>query len=191
MTKRGGARPGAGRPKVPTEQDPDRFFVVIWRVLVGLLGYDPIKVGYLAAHLVSAEPTGITDIEGVLRMASTEIKHHASDLKTHIVAMVEKAKRSSESDPWFEQSEIAILSFFLARLMSVQPALSDKTRAALPNTVEILRAQLRDLGWGELLPRLETRLAAALGSNFPPHDAPLSRRAAQLLKALKGTPQKN
>ena len=160
-------------------------------MLVGLLGYDPIKVGYLAAHLVSAEPTAITDIKGVLRMASTEIKHHASDLKTHIVALVEKAKRSSEFDPWFEQSEIAILSFFLATLMSAQPALSDRTRAALPDTIEILRAQLRELGWSEMLPRLETRLAAAFGSNFPPHDAPLSRRAARLLKALKRTPQKN
>ena len=64
-SRRGGSRPRAGRPKVPTEQDPDRFFVVIWRALVQVMGYDPIQVGYLAAHLVSAEPTAITDVGGV------------------------------------------------------------------------------------------------------------------------------
>ena len=44
-SRRGGSRPGAGRAKVPTEQDLDRFFIVIWRVLARLMGYGPRDAG--------------------------------------------------------------------------------------------------------------------------------------------------
>ena len=120
-------------------------------------------------------------------MASTEIKHHASDLKTHIVALVEKAKRSSESDPWFERSEIAILSFSLARLMSVQPSLSDRTRAALPDTIEILRAQLAILAGANYFTHRNTA-CRRVRESFPA----AARRAAQSAgRPAVGSPEKD
>jgi hypothetical protein len=190
-SRRGGSRPGSGRPKVPAEQDPDRFFVVIWRALVRVLGYGPQEAGYLAAHLVSAEPIVMSEVEGALRVASTTVNHHADTLKTRVTALVEKAKASPRSDRWLERSETAIESLILAVFTLARPDLSDDARERLPAAAKILVAQLHELGWGELFARLETRISAALKSNLPPHDAPLGRSARRLLDTLKKPLQKN
>ena len=190
-SRHGGPRPGAGRPKVPTEQDPDRFFIVIWRALVRVLGYGPHEAGYLAAHLVSAEPVMMSEVEGALRVASTTVKHHADTLETRIAALVRKAQQSSELDPWLEPSETAIESLILAAFTLARPDLSDDARERLPAAARILVAQLHELGWSELFARLETRISAALKSNLPPHDAPLGRSGRRLLDTLKEPPQKN
>jgi hypothetical protein len=157
-SRRGGPRPSSGRPKVPPEQDPDRFFIVIWRALVRVLGYGPQEAGYLAAHLVSAEPIVMSEVEGALRAASTTVNHHADTLKTRITALVEKAKASSDSDPWLGRSETAIKSLILAAFALARPDLSDDARERLPAAARLLVAQLHELGWGELVARLETRI---------------------------------
>jgi hypothetical protein len=190
-SRRGGPRPSSGRPKAPTEQDPDRFFIVIWRALYRLLGYGSREAGHLAAHLVSAEPIIISDVEGALRVASATVKHHADTLETRIAGLVRKAQRSSESDPWIERSETAIESLILAAFMLARPHLSDDARERLPPAAKILIDQLHELGWGELFARLETRISAALRSNLPPHDTPLGRGGRSLLRLLKEPPQKN
>jgi hypothetical protein len=190
-SRRGGPRPGAGRPKVPTEQDPDRFFIVIWRALVRVLGYGPYEAGYLAVHLVSAEPVMMSEVEGALRIASTTVRHHADTLETRVTALVEKAQRSSDSDPWIERSEAAIESLILAAFMLARPDLSDDAGERLPTAARILVAQLHELGWGELFARFETRVSAALRSNLPPHDSPLGRGGRRLLRLLKEPPKKN
>jgi hypothetical protein len=191
VSRRGGLRPGSGRSKVPTEQDPDRFFVVVWRALVRVLGYGPQEAGYLAAHLVSAEPIVMSEVEGALWVAETTVNHHADTLETRVTALVRKAQRSSESGPWIERSETAIESLVLAAFTLARPDLSDDARERLPAAAKILVAQLHELGWGELFARLETRISAALKSNLPPHDAPLGRSARRLLDTLKKPPQKN
>jgi hypothetical protein len=159
VSRRGGLRPGSGRPKVPTEQDPDRFFIVIWRALFRLLGYGSRDAGHLAAHLVSAEPLIMSDVERALRGASTTVNHHADTLETRIAGLVRKAERSSESDPWIERSETAIESLILAAFMLARSHLSDDAHERLPAAAKILVARLHELGWGELFARLETRIA--------------------------------
>lgn len=190
-SRRGGPRPGSGRPKVPTEQDPDRFFIVIWRALVQVLGYGPQEAGYLAAHLVSAEPIVMSEVEAALRVASTTVQHHANTLETRVAALVEKAKASPRSDPWLERSETAIKSLILTTFALARPDLSDNARERLPAAAKILVAQLHELGWGEVFGRLETRISGALKSNLPPHDDPLGRGGRSLLRLLKEPPQKN
>jgi hypothetical protein len=190
-SRRGGLRPGAGRAKKTIEQDPDRFFIVVWRALVSVLGYGSREAGYLAAHLVSAEPIMMSDVEGALRIASTTVKHHADTLETRIAGLVRKAQRSSDSDPWIERSETAIESLILAAFMLARSHLSDDAHERLPAAAKILVAQLHELGWGEFFARLETRISAALKSNLPPCDAPLGRSARRLLDTLKEPPQKS
>jgi hypothetical protein len=187
---RGGPRPGSGRPKARTEQDPDRFFIAIWRALVRVLGYGPQEAGYVAAHLVSAEPIVTSEVEGALRMASTTVKHHADTLETRIITLVEKAKASSESE-WLKRSETAIESLVLTGFMLARSDLSDDDRMRLPAAAAISVAELHELGWGELFARLEMRISAALKSNLPPHDARIGRSARRLLDTLKKPPQKN
>jgi hypothetical protein len=113
-SRRGGARPGSGRPKVASEQDPDREFIVIWRLLVRLLGYDSRNAGKLAAHLVSDEAIILSDFEGILRVAGATVVHHTDDLDTRIDALVRKAQRSSDSDPWIAECESAIGMLIMA-----------------------------------------------------------------------------
>ena len=187
---RGRSRPGAGRPKVPTEQDLDRFFIVIWRVLARLIGYGPRDAGYLAAHLVSAEPIVLADLEGALRAAPTNIEHHAAELDTRIAGLVRKAQGSSESDPWIRQSEAAIKALLLTAFALLRPDLTDDTRKRLISDAAGLTADLEELGWGEFRSRLEGRINAALRSNLPPHDLPLGRKGRRLLQLMKAPPQK-
>jgi hypothetical protein len=185
-SRRGGPRPGSGRPKVPIERDPDRFFVVIWRVLFQLLGYSPREAGYFAAFLTSAEPITLSQIEGgVLRVAGTTVKHHANTLERRITSLVEKAKASSDTDPWLERSQIAVESLVLAALWLARPNLSNGIRERLPTAARILIGQLRELGWADSFGRLEARISAVLGSNLPPHDGPLGRGGRRLLRLLK------
>jgi hypothetical protein len=190
-SRRGGPRPGAGRPKVPIEQDPDRFFIVIWRALVLVLECGPYEAGYLAAHLVSAEPIMMSEVERALRRASATVQHHADTLETRVTALVEKAQRSSDSDPWIERSETAIESLILAAFMLARPDLSDDAGERLHTAGRILVAQLHELGWGEVFARLETRVSAARRSNLPPDDSPLGRAGRRLLRLLKAPPKKN
>lgn len=189
-SRRGGSRPGAGRAKKTIEQDPDRFFIVVWRALVRVLGYGSREAGYLAAHLVSAEPIMMSDVEGTLRIASTTVKHHADTLETRIAGLVRKAQQSSDSDPWIERSETAIESLILAAFMLARPDLSDDTGERLPTAARILVAQLHELGWGEFRSRLEGRINAALRSNLLPHDSPLGRKGRRLLQLMKAPSQK-
>lgn len=61
-SRRGGHRPNSGRRRGSVEHDPDRFFVVLWRVLSRLLDFGPYDAGLLAAFLVSAEPILSEDV---------------------------------------------------------------------------------------------------------------------------------
>ena len=190
-SRRGGLRSGSGRPKVPTEQDRDRFFTVVWRILVRLFRYDLRDAGYLAAHLVSAEPIILSDVEGALRVASTTIKHHADDLDTRIAGLVRKARASSDADPWIRHSEAAIKALVLTWVALLRPDLTDDTRTRLNADAAELTADLAALGWGEIWSRLEGRFSTASGSNLPPHDSPLGRKGRRLLQLLKERAKKN
>jgi hypothetical protein len=190
VSRRGGLRPGSGRAKKTTEQDLDRFFIVIWRVLARLMGYGPRDAGYFAAHLVSAERIVLADVEGAIRVASTTIKHHADDLETRIAGLVRKAQGSSDEDPWIRQSEAAIKALLLTGFALLRPDLTDDTRKRLIADAAGLTADLEELGWGEFRSRLEGRTNAAFRSNLPPHDSPLGRKGRRLLQSIKKPPQK-
>jgi hypothetical protein len=191
MTKRGGPRPGGGRPKVPIEEDPDREFIVIWRLVVQLLGSDSRNAGKLAAHLVSAEPIILSDFEGILRVAGATVKHYTDDLDSRIDALVRKAQRSSDSDPWIAESESAIGMLTMATFALARPNLSDDARERFSRAAKFLVDRLEALGWGEFRARLEGRINAGAGSNLPPHDSPLGREGRRLLELLKERTKKN
>ena len=133
----------------------------------------------------------MSEVEGALRVASTTVKHNTDDLDTRIAALVEKAKASSESDPWLKRSETAIKSLLLTGFMLARSDLSDDDRERLPAGANISVAELHELGWGELFARLEMRISAPRGSNLPPHDSPLGRGGNRLLGLLKKPPKKN
>lgn len=181
-------RPGSGRRKTPIELDPDRFFIVIWRISVWLLGCASDEAGKLAAHLLSAEPILMSNVEdGVLNAAGATIDHHADSLKTRVDGLVKKAQHVSVSDgDWIDLSEIAISSLVLAGFMFLRPDLSVDARKRLSADAEKLRVELRELGWDETLARLEARINAARGSNWPPLDqlGPAGRRLLRLVKEL-------
>jgi hypothetical protein len=189
--RRGGTRPGSGRRKIPVEHDPDRFFVTIWRVLVRLLGFGAYEAGYLAAHLLSAEPIVLSSVEGgveegaLLIRASSAVPHHADTLETRVAGLVRKAELSSVVDPWVGRSEIAIVALIRAALALARPNLSEEARVWLSAAGETRVAELHELGWGEVLARLEARVAATFGSNLPSSDSPLARRGRGLLRAVR------
>lgn len=182
---RGGARAGAGRPKVPADQDPDREFIVIWRMLVRVFGSDSREAGRLAAHLVSDAAIALSDIEGLLRVAPATIVHHTDDLDTRLDALVRKAQRSSDSDSWIAESESAIGLLIVMTFALARPNLSDDARESCSRAARLLVGRLEALGWGEFRARLEGRINVGAGSNLPPHDSPLGREGRRLLKLLQ------
>jgi hypothetical protein len=107
-------------------------------------------------------------------------------LQTRIAALVRKAQRTSRS-PWIERSERAIASLVLAAFKYARPELSDAARKQMDATAKTLVAELHELGWGEQLARFEARIAAAYGSNLPPH-GPLGRAGRRLLDAVRDSP---
>jgi hypothetical protein len=160
-SRRGGHRPNSGRRRGSVERDPDRFFVVLWRVLFRLLHFGPYTAGSLAAFLVGAEPILIEDVANRRRRASTSIPNHAASLEARIDSLVRKAKRSSDADPWIWESETFIRALILTWLVLARPNPADDTRDRLNNDVKELVADLVGLGWGEFWSRLQTRIGRA------------------------------
>jgi hypothetical protein len=194
-SRRGGLRPGAGRKATPVSEDPDRFFIVLWRVisgsLPGELDLGHFDAGVLAAHLLSAEPILLATIEdGVLHAASTIVRHHADTLGTRIAALVRKARTAPAHDPWLAESEATIRALLLTALAFLRPDLTDEARERLNADAEAMRDQLRALGWTETLARVEERIRAAMLSNLPPRDSSLGRRAERLLRSRREVPKK-
>jgi hypothetical protein len=163
-----------GRPKgstVPIELDRQKYAVALWRAFREF-DFGPYKAGYLAATVVSNEPIRLEDVEGLLVVASTEIKRTASSLDKHVDALVRKAKRVPD-DNWLAASATAIKALVLA-------IRSNKTATAC-GMLDVLVA----LGWHDLLSRLTARINDALRSNIPPRDGKPGHHGHEVLGLLK------
>ena len=98
-SRRGGYRENSGRRKALFHEDPDRFFVALWRELIRYLGHE--KAARLAAHFLAAEPIDMADVEGgALRIMSTKIAHHTDDLDNYLFSLVRKARTAPNDDAW-------------------------------------------------------------------------------------------
>lgn len=184
MTKRGAIlrkrpdklKPRRGRPKgstVPIERDRQARAVACWWAFREF-GFGPYEAAHLAATVVSDQPIKLEDVEGLLRVASTEIKRTASSFEKHIDTLVRKAERHPPgSSSWLAASALAIKALILA--------LRKNNTAMACWMLDVL---IR-LGWKDQLARLTARITEALKSNVPPRDTPLGRAGRALLAALK------
>src|SRR6516162_7936152 len=169
-----------GRPRgsrVPLERDRQRFAVATWWGLHEI-GYGPYEAAYLTSTAVGDDPIRLEDVEGLLTLASTQIKRTASSLDEHINALVRKAKRVPATD-WLVESSAAI------RALVMYIAANDTARACIVLDV------LVELGWGDVIQRLTERMGDALKSNVPPYEGKLRWQGRALLARLQQRRPKN
>ena len=161
---RGGPRSGSGRPRVPAEQDPQGFEMAVWWAFVeeGLGPFDAARRALLA---VRGGPFSVSDIEGLLQVASAEIPlptpFDPLDPDKGLRRLAAKAKRATERQPpseWLIRSAGAIG----ALLVFVRESNAAGMCAALDSLIE--------LGWAPVILGLAKRIEGALGSNLPPAD---------------------
>jgi hypothetical protein len=163
-SRRGGSRPGAGRPKVPTEQDPQSFEIACWWAFTeeGLLPFDAARRALLA---VKGGSFTVEDIEGLAQLASAEIPlpqpFDPLDVDKGLRRLAAKAKRITERQPaseWLIRSTgtIGALLVFIRQ----------DNMAGICAALDILT----ELGWGSVILGLTKRITDALGSNLAPAD---------------------
>jgi hypothetical protein len=163
-SRRGGSRPSSGRPKVPPEQDAQRFEIACWWAFVeeGLGSFDAARRALLA---VRGGPFTVEDIEGLAHLANAEIPlptpFDPLDSDKGLRRLAAKAKRATEREPpseWLNRSAGTIG----ALLVFVRESNTAGECAALDILIE--------LGWGPVILGLVKRIQAALGSNLAPAD---------------------
>jgi hypothetical protein len=164
----------AGRPKgttVPLERDRQNFAVAVWQAL-RLCGTGPYVSAYWAVVITGDEPIKPEDVDGLLTVASIEIKRPASSLDKHLDALARKAKRTRPTN-WLMASALAIKALILA-------ARTGKTEVYC-GMLDVLI----DLGWRDVIVRLEARIDDMAKSNVPPHEGKLGRQGQQMLDRLR------
>jgi hypothetical protein len=163
-SRRGGSRPGAGRPKVPTEQDPQGFEIAAWWAFVeeGLGPFDAARRALLA---VKGGPFTVENIERLAHLASAEIPlpqpFDPLDPDKGLRRLTAKAKRATERQPpseWLVRSAGTIG----ALLVFIRESNAAGMCAALD--------KLMELGWRAVILGLAKRIEAALHSNLAPAD---------------------
>jgi hypothetical protein len=188
-SRRGGYRENSGRRKALFHEDPDRFFVALWRELIRYLGHE--KAARLAAHFLAAEPIDMADVEGgALRIMSTKIAHHTDDLDNYLFSLVRKARTAPNDDAWLAASQAALSGLIAATIKLIRPDLAAEAAPGLTADIREWIEQLRALGWGEKLARFEARFSAAMRSNLPPFEGALGRGGRRLLRERRGQSKK-
>jgi hypothetical protein len=163
-SRRGGSRPGSGRPKVLPERDPQNFEIACWWAFTeeGLGPFDAARRALLA---VKGGSFTVEDIEGLAQLASAEIPlpqpFDPLDPDKGLRRLAAKAKRVTEREPpseWLNRSvgTIGALLVFIR----------ESNAAGICAALDILT----DLGWGSVILGLTKRIEAALASNLAPAD---------------------
>ena len=157
-------RSGAGRPKVSTEQDPQRCEIACWWAFTkeGLGPFDAARRALLA---VKGGPFTVEDIEGLAQLANAEIPlpqpFDPLDADKGLRRLAAKAKRATEQEPkseWLNRSAGTIG----ALLVFIRESNAAGICAALDGLIE--------LGWAPVILGLVKRVQTALGSNLAPAD---------------------
>ena len=163
-SRRGGPRPGAGRRETPIEQDPQRFEVAAWWAFVGE-GLGPFDAARRALLAVRGGPFSVSDIEGLLRVASAEIPlpkpFDPDDQDKGLRRLAAKAKRAAERHPpseWLVRSSGALRGLLCF--------IRQRNTTGMCLTLDMLD----ELGWRPAILGLAERIEAAAGSNLPPAD---------------------
>jgi hypothetical protein len=167
-----------GRPRgtiLRLLDDPGRFEVAAWWAF-RQLGLSVYPAAYLTHFLISIErPITIESVEGILHKATTagrsSVIGHADRIRRNAEARIKRA----------DAAERAWAATSAALIVAVVKFTAERDAKALSLTLD----RLRDAGWTEVLSRLGSRVDAALRSNFPPAEGPLSRAAALLLREAK------
>ena len=165
-----------GRPRgsrVPLERDRQRFAVAVWWGLHEM-GYGPYEAAYLASTAVGDGPIRLENVENVLTIASTNVKHTSASLDEHIHALVRKAKRAPATD-WLVTSSAAIRAFV--------GYIRDDDIARACTMLDVLS----HLGWRQEIVRLTSRISDAVKSNIPPYEGNLGRQGRVLFARLQTT----
>jgi hypothetical protein len=163
-SRRGGTRHGAGRRKVPIEEDPQRCEIATWWAFVEE-GFDSFDAARRALLAVKGGPFTVEDIEGLALLASAEIPlpqpFNPEYPDKGLRRLAAKAKRVTEREPpstWLNRSAgtiRALLAF-----------IRENNSAGQCAALDILIA----LGWGPVIWGFVKRINDALGSNLAPAD---------------------
>jgi hypothetical protein len=166
-SRRGGPRPGAGRAEgsaIPIEQDPQRYEIAAWVAFVGE-GVGPFDAARRALLAVRGGAVSVSDIEGLLHVASAEIPlpqpFDPLDPDKGLRRLAAKAKRAAKREPpseWLNRSAGTIG----ALLVFVR----ESNVAGICAALDILT----ELGWESVIQGLVKRIEGALGSNLAPAD---------------------
>ena len=169
---------GRGRPPghVRLLDDPGRFEVAAWLALTEA-GLPPYWAAYLVTFLLtSGRPITAESIDGVLLKLSTT--HATTTIAGHADRIRRKAPQAIERA---DERELAWLTHSAGLLFALLKWTAKGHLAGFMVTVEALR----QAGWTDVLARVGGRVDAALRSNFPPAEGPLSRAAARLLRKMQ------
>jgi hypothetical protein len=185
-SRRGGLRPGSGRPKgsvVPIEMDSQKFEIAGLLALVEE-GYGPFDAARRALLAIRGGAFKVEDIEGLLQVATAEIPlpqpFDPLDRDKGLRRFAAKARRVTKRQPaseWLNHSAGAIGALIDFVRDGNQPGMS----AAIDKLIE--------LGWAPVIQGFVWRIEAALGSNLAPADVerlgPAARRWLAELRQQK------
>jgi hypothetical protein len=169
-----------GRPKGSTvllARDRQNAAIALWKAFRAL-DYSPHEAAYRALIIVGKQPLQPEHIEQVLTVAGKEIKYTASSLDAHLDALVRKAARTPDRNPWLAASVTALVGLI---------------RAARTNRIPLVWGMLQvldSLGWRPLIISLGSRIDAAMRSNVPPFEGTLGRQGRQALDLIKNLSSK-
>ena len=176
-------KPGAkrGRPKVPIEQDPDRFKLAMWRAFYaeGFGMFDAARLALLATD-PNGGPITIEAIEKVYHMAATAIplpSFDPLDPDKGLRQLSAKAKRTKPT-PW------------LASSAGLLQGLIEFIRTDKLTGIALAYDGLLKLGWGPVIMKLADRIETALRSNLAPADLEKLSPAVRRLLAEQRQQQK-
>jgi hypothetical protein len=164
-----------GRPRVPIQQDPQRFEIAAWWAFHGD-GCGPFDAARRALLAVKSGPITVDDIEGVLHRASATIPlppFDPDDPDKGLRRLAAKA-RGARPEPWLICSARLLLD--LMRFIRTDNMLG----------IAVAYDWLIRLGWGPTIAGLVQRVEAALGSNLPPADLTALGTAARKLMKRAG-----
>lgn len=183
-SRRGGARPGSGRPegsRIAIERDPQRFEIASWWALFEE-GVGPFDAARRAKLAVKGGAFSMEEIEGLLRVASAEIplpRHNPDEPDAGLRRLAAKARRVVQHP-----------SLWLVHSVGTLRALIHFIRENNEPGICAMLDALVALGWRPVILGLARRIEDALGSNLPPADVErlekLSPAARRWLAELRG-----
>ena len=142
------------------------------------LGKGRYAAAYLTTFLIaSSAPITTENVDDVLLKSTTilpgRVVGRANRLRRNAALAIERA----------DKDELAWLTHSAGLLIGLVKFAAAGNADGLAASLDLLKAA----GWSETLLRVSGRIGAALRSNFPPAEGPLSRTAGRLLRELQKT----